>query len=52
MLYNIQGKLVLEQKVTQLISNYNTAILPIGVYTWTVGINNQLLETGKWLKQK
>lgn len=49
-LYNVNGKLVLEQPLDQLITNIITVSLAQGAYLWTVTQKGQVSDRGKWVK--
>lgn len=49
-LYNLQGKVLLQQNINQLITTVFTGSLPSGAYWWTLTKNGQLSDKGKWVK--
>ncbi len=51
-MFDMQGKPVIRQKIEQLISRFNMSRLPAGIYNWTLNDGKQMLESGKWVKQK
>jgi hypothetical protein len=50
-LYDMNGNVVLKNKINQLINEFDTEYLHAGMYTWTIHKNKKLIESGKWLKQ-
>ncbi len=50
-IYDITGKLVLQQEVTSSITQINTSRLLSGTYIYKYINNNKLLESGKWVKE-
>ena len=55
--YDLTGKLVCNQEITQNIASINAESWPSGVYVWkvyTTGVSTgstTLAETGKWVKE-
>lgn len=50
-MYDISGKLVLQQKITQSITEINTQDMPSGVYIYSYIHEDKEIESGKWVKQ-
>ena len=50
-IYDITGKLVLQQEVTSSITQINTSNLLSGTYIYKYINNNKLIESGKWVKE-
>ncbi len=50
-MYNVTGKLVLNQKITQSITEVNTQYLPSGTYIYSYTHKGKKIESGKWVKQ-
>jgi len=49
-LYNLNGTLLIEQPVNQLITSLITSSLPQGAYMWTLLKQGQIIDKGKWIK--
>ena len=49
--YDINGKLVYRQAVTDEITRIDAAAWPSGVYVWKVMANDKEVETGRWVKE-
>lgn len=49
--YDIQGKLVYRQDITENITTITTDEWNSGMYFWKVYSNGKEVETGKWMKQ-
>lgn len=49
-LYDLQGQLVLEEQINNLITPINVQQLPPGVYAWKILDETTVHETGKWIK--
>jgi hypothetical protein len=50
-IYDLSGKLVYNQEITDNITSINTTSWPSGTYIWKVISNNKEAESGKWIKQ-
>lgn len=50
-LYDLSGKIVLTEKLNSFTTQINTALLATGGYFWIITKNNNLIETGKWIKE-
>ncbi len=51
MLYDISGKLVFQQHITESITNINTEHLPSGAYIYNYTHEGVETENGKWVKE-
>lgn len=49
-IYNLSGKLVYSQEITDNITTIYMSHLPSGTYIWKVIANGKEAETGKWIK--
>ncbi len=49
-IYDLSGKLIHKQQITDNITSINTTSWSSGTYIWKVIYNGKLAETGKWLK--
>jgi hypothetical protein len=49
-LYDIQGTLVLSQKITENITTLDLSFLPFGTYIYNAQSNNKVIGSGKWVK--
>ena len=49
-IYDLSGKLVYNQKITDNITTINTMNWTNGTYIWKVITNGKMAETGKWVK--
>ncbi len=49
-LYDIKGKLVYQQTITERYTEINTEALPAGSYIYSYVLKNHKPETGKWIK--
>ena len=49
--YDLSGKLVHKQEMTDNITPINTTTWPLGTYSWKVISNDKEAESGKWIKQ-
>lgn len=49
-LYEISGKLILKQKITGTNTTINTSALLTGTYIYKYYYKNEMIETGKWIK--
>ena len=49
--YNINGRLMHSQDLTESITSIDTETWPNGLYVWKVFVNNKEAETGKWAKE-
>ena len=50
-MYDISGKQVFQQKITQSITQINTNNLPAGEYIYKYIHKNKEIESGKWIKE-
>ena len=50
-IYDLSGKLVYNQQITDNITSINTTSWPSGTYIWKVISNGKLAESGKWIKK-
>ncbi len=50
-LYDMTGKEVAREILNNRIVEINTVSLPGGTYTYRIGLNNQLVGSGKWAKR-
>ena len=50
-IYDLTGKLVHKQEITENITSINAESWPSGTYIWKVVSNNKEVETGKWVKE-
>ncbi len=50
-LYDLAGRQLVLEPVNKLITEYNIAYLPLGVYVWTVTQNNIITDRGQWIKK-
>ena len=50
-IYDISGKLIHKQQITDNITPITTTSWPSGTYIWKVISDNQEAESGKWIKQ-
>ena len=49
--FDISGRMILQQALTEGINTVNTSDLPKGLYLYSVKDNKDYIETQKWLKQ-
>jgi hypothetical protein len=49
-LFDMQGKLVLDEKINNTQLKVNTANLASGTYPWNIVFKNKVIESGKWVK--
>jgi len=49
-MYDISGKLVFQQSITESITTINTAYLPSGAYIYNYTHEGEVIESGKWVK--
>ena len=49
--YDLSGKLVCKQEITDNITTIKTTAWPSGTYIWKVLANGKEAESGKWIKQ-
>ena len=49
-LFDVNGKLMLEEPINELTTTINTSALPEGVYIWAVTQQGQVSDRGKWIK--
>jgi hypothetical protein len=50
-LFDVNGKAIIVEKITNSLLNVNTAFLPSGTYTWQIVFKNKVIESGKWVKK-
>ena len=50
-MYDISGKQILQQKITESITQINTNNLPAGAYIYKYIHKNKVIESGKWIKE-
>ena len=55
-MYDMSGKLIYKQEITENVTLINAENLPSGMYVWKVytGVateSTSLAETGKWIKE-
>ncbi|MCD4792772.1 MAG: T9SS type A sorting domain-containing protein [Bacteroidales bacterium] len=50
-MYDITGKLVFQQKITERLTEINTGDLPTGTYIYNYTHKGNEIESGKWVKQ-
>ena len=50
-IYDLSGKLIHNQQITDNITSINTTSWPSGTYIWKVIANGKEAETGKWIKE-
>nr|NQU90326.1 T9SS type A sorting domain-containing protein [Bacteroidota bacterium] len=50
-LYDMAGKAVAREILYNRIAEINTSALPVGTYTYRIGLNNRLVGSGKWVKR-
>lgn len=50
-LFDVNGKAVIVEKITNTLINVNTAYLPAGTYPWQIVFKNKVIESGKWVKK-
>ncbi|MEA2042258.1 MAG: T9SS type A sorting domain-containing protein [Bacteroidota bacterium] len=51
-LYTMSGKQVLQQQITNRLTELNTQNLPQGVYIFEYTLNNKVHESGKWILRR
>ncbi len=51
-MYDMQGRLVMEQRLTSTLLRLSTNTLAAGTYPWQIIFNNKAIESGKWVKEK
>jgi len=49
-LFDVNGKAVIVEKITNTLLKVNTAYLPAGTYPWQIVFKNKVIESGKWVK--
>lgn len=49
-MYDMQGRQVMEQRLTSTMLSLNTGSLAAGTYPWQIIFNNKVIESGKWVK--
>jgi hypothetical protein len=50
-IYDLTGKLVCNQEITENIASINAESWPSGVYVWKVIADGKEAEVGKWIKE-
>lgn len=50
-IYDLSGKLICNQEITENVTSINAEWWPSGMYVWKVVANGEEVETGKWIKQ-
>lgn len=50
-LYDMQGRPLLNQTLNSTQLKLNTATLPSGIYPWQIVFKNNVIESGKWIKE-
>ena len=50
-IYDLSGKLVYNQQITDNITAINTSTWPAGSYVWRVVADGKEVESGKWIKE-
>ena len=50
-IYDLTGKLIYNQKITENITSINTENWPSGIYLWKVVSNDKDAKSGKWIKE-
>jgi hypothetical protein len=50
-LYDMQGKVILEQSITNAVQQLDVSMLPAGTYPWQIVYKNKVIESGKWVKK-
>jgi hypothetical protein len=50
-LFDVNGKAIIVEKITNSLLNVNTAFWPSGTYTWQIVFKNKVIESGKWVKK-
>jgi hypothetical protein len=49
-LFDVNGKAIMIEKITNILLKVNTAYLPAGTYPWQIVFKNKVIESGKWVK--
>jgi len=49
--YDMNGRMIYRQEITENITSINTKEWPSGTYVWKVIANDKKAESGKWIKQ-
>jgi hypothetical protein len=49
--YDLNGRMVCGQEITDNVTAINTSAWPAGSYVWRVISNGKEAETGKWIKE-
>jgi len=47
---DMQGRQVMEERLTSAQMRFNTGGLASGAYPWQIIFNNKVIESGKWVK--
>jgi hypothetical protein len=47
----MQGKVILEQSITNAVQQLDVSMLPAGTYPWQIVYKNKVIESGKWVKK-
>jgi hypothetical protein len=50
-LYDMQGRVRIEESINNTQLKINTMQMPAGVYPWQIVFKNKVIENGKWLKE-
>jgi len=51
-MYDMQGRLVMEQRLTSTLLRLSSNTLAAGTYPWQIIFNNKVIESGKWVKER
>ncbi len=51
-MFDMQGRQVMEQRLTSTMLRLSTGNLGAGNYPWQIIFNNKVIEGGKWIKEK
>ncbi|HNX90153.1 MAG TPA: T9SS type A sorting domain-containing protein, partial [Paludibacteraceae bacterium] len=51
-MYNMQGRQVMEERLTSTLLRLNAGSLAAGPHPWQIIFNNNVIENGKWIKDK
>ncbi|MBR6437693.1 MAG: T9SS type A sorting domain-containing protein [Bacteroidales bacterium] len=50
-IYDLSGKLIYNQEITENITSINTTDWSDGVYIWKIIVDGKIAESGKWIKE-
>lgn len=50
-LYDMMGRLVCRQEITDIVTTINAEFMPSGIYVWKVYSGEKGVESGKWIKE-